>query len=239
MTEQSEKNAQQNNDDDEKARIAEEAAETLKRIKELNIHTESAAASADFASISPSEMSSVLREMNEMLNLFKDTGFGQIVKSLSPDTSSVVVHSNDKPNKFAHLGFRSLYTLIAWLAIGKVVFQGQGFFVSVFLFIIPLFMDYLKFDTPDRRWLRRTGITTSVIWIIFSFSGLINILAVSSSKIGLVVMVAKDYIAFRGVSVPIEFIWLLMLTSVALTTFDWFFYEPSSNPFKAGGGKNE
>ena len=64
------------------------------------------------------------------------------------DSCSLRIHplsTMDSPNMAAHLGFRFLYTLLAWFVLGDNV--TEGFFVSMFFFVLPVFMDCVKF-TP-------------------------------------------------------------------------------------------
>ncbi|WP_156040127.1 hypothetical protein [Alicyclobacillus macrosporangiidus] len=158
---------------------------------------------------------------------------GKWIDSILASTPSIS-HSADKPTKFAHLGFRIIYTFISWVVLGKSVVEGQSFFVSVFLFAIPLLMDYLKFDTSDRRWIRNTGIAVSMVWVVFSLMGLFGVLSIVSTKMGFVVMVSKDYIQFAGMSCSLSFVWWLLLSCVSLTVFDWWYHEANVS---ATGGK--
>ena len=235
MTKNNEDVDQQSNED-EKAKIEAGISETMKRMEELNFQQESTATNTGQTEMSASEITTMLKEFNEMLDLLKDTGVDKIISSISVDNSAIA-QPNDKPNKYAHLEFRVIYTLVAWVVLGKGIIQGQAFFVSIFLFVIPLFMDYLKFDTPSRPWVRKLGIGISVVWTIFSLLGLFNILSIIETKAGFMVMIAKNYIMYGGVSVSISDIWLLMISCVAITIFDLFYYEPSSlNPSNVSGG---
>ncbi|MBY6835793.1 hypothetical protein HYH34_17365, partial [Clostridium botulinum] len=42
------------------------------------------------------------------------------------------------------LGFRAIYSIIAWGLLGMSIPIGNSYFISILLFIIPLCMDYIK-----------------------------------------------------------------------------------------------
>lgn len=199
----------------------------------LRATTDQTAATGSTVS-SPSELSDVVaaaETFNELLRLLDKTGFSKLIDF---DQDSKVVP--DKPTKFNHLGFRVAYTVIAWIVLGKGVNQGQGFFVSLFLFMIPLLMDYMKFDFLNRKWLRSIGIALSALWTLFSLVGLFGVLSVVATKHGLVVMLSKNYVVYPGLAMSLAAIWLLLLLSVFLTVFDWWFSQGNEKLFLTTGG---
>jgi|SRR5579875_615388 len=137
------------------------------------------------------------------------------------------VNAPDKPTKVAYLGWRFLYTLIAWAILAKGIVVGDSFFVSLFLFSIPLFMDYFKFkpDTYIRRIIRSIGIWSCGIWVVLSVISFAGILTVVTINNQLMVSVAKDYLADAGAKFPILDIWYCMAFNVLLTGADWVLHE--------------
>jgi len=142
---------------------------------------------------------------------------------------SVSVYASDKPTRVAHIGFRFLYTLIAWFVLGLGIVPGRSFFVSLFLFTVPLFMDYCKFRPTSRtrkvfRWI---GIISTGAWLGASIIGLSGIVSVTQlpGLEGLWVTVSKDYIVDGGASWPINGIWYCMAFNALLTGADWVVHE--------------
>lgn len=128
---------------------------------------------------------------------------------------------NDTPTVFVGLGFRCIYTILAWVFLGKGV--TSGFFVSIALFEIPLWIDYLKFKpcNKTRKTIRSIGIYVSLAYIIFSCIGLFNILIIEQYNEVFLVKVATDFIDLQGVSINLNIIWRLLIISPILTIIDW------------------
>lgn len=125
------------------------------------------------------------------------------------------------------LVFRAIYCGIAWFIMGKAISEGNGFFTSIILFASPLLIDYIKFIPSDiiRRNIKIAGMILSLLWIIFGFLGLSNILIVNTIGDMLVIQVAQDFIILKGVYVGLKGIWLLLGISASLTTIDYFAYR--------------
>ena len=180
----------------------------------------------------------VMKASNELLARFKEMGLDS---ALNPKASQPeeLIQSSDSPTKFAHLGFRFLYTFIAWFVLGKSEAQGEAFFVATFLFVIPLFMDYLKFDAVDRarKIVRRVGIIITAFWVVVAVAGLVGILTVQRTTNSAVAIISKNFVAFPGKSVSLLMIWLSLLSCVAWAAFDWWFYQPPIDSLSVTGGK--
>lgn len=76
--------------------------------------------------------------------------------------------ASDEPNVFAHLGFRVGYTIVSWFVLGINVSK-TAFFVSLFLFVLLLMMDCLKFTPINmiRKRIRNIEVMVSALWVIF------------------------------------------------------------------------
>lgn len=133
----------------------------------------------------------------------------------------------DRPTAVVGLGWRVLYTVMAWVVLGAGIMPGNGFFVSLVLFSMPLLMDYLRFDpdTKRRRRLRYLGIGFSVFCAMTGFFGLAGIFGVELVQNELCFVVAKNYIVAKGALCPLERIWYIIGTAIPLTIADWVIYE--------------
>ncbi len=133
----------------------------------------------------------------------------------------------DTPTRVAHLGWRFVYTSIAFAVLGLGASPGTGFFVSVLLFAGSLLLDYFKFlpDTPLRRVIRRIGIGYTGCFCTLGIFGLVGILTVISVQANLYVMVSSSYVVAKGASFPIEYIWYSAGIAAFLTGVDWVVYE--------------
>ncbi|OAJ75258.1 hypothetical protein AYJ08_05040 [Brevibacillus sp. SKDU10] len=134
----------------------------------------------------------------------------------------------DQPTIFNHLWARFVYILIAWVILGMGI--NEGFFTSLTLFYVPLFLDYLKFDrkTYIRKWVKVCGIFTSAFWAIMGFVGTSGILKVVTEDGRLMGMVSEKYIIFSGASFPLIIIWCCIAFNVLLAAIDPFIYESTS-----------
>jgi len=128
--------------------------------------------------------------------------------------------ATDRPNIVAHLGFRFLYTLIAWFVLGFRI--NEGFFLATCFFALPVFMDCVKF-TPlnkSRKLIRFFEIFISGLLFSVSLLGVIGIYAVENLNNSWVV-VCKDFVVDLPSNFSVEVIWWILAAVVLITAVDW------------------
>ena len=130
--------------------------------------------------------------------------------------------SADRPNMVAHLGFRVIYTFIAWMVLAKGISE-SAFFVSVFLFALPVLMDCLKFTSTEkaRRWIMWGEIAVSGCWCIIALLGMLGILLVQEVNGLLMISTSTEFIGFNFGMMPVEKIWRWLGTVLVVTIVDW------------------
>ena len=139
------------------------------------------------------------------------------------DRCSLRLHplsATDNPNMAAHLGFRFLYTLLAWFILGYNV--TEGFFVSMFFFVLPVFMDCVKF-TPlkkSRKWIKKAQVAVSGALLVISALGVFKIYVLSNAT-GTWQMVSSNFVIDLPSGIGIEWIWKLLVLIVFVTAVDW------------------
>lgn len=140
----------------------------------------------------------------------------------------------DSPTKVAHMGWRFVYTIVAWFVLQYGVIAGSGFNVSLTLFTIPLLMDYLRFTPADkgRKVLRIVGIATSASWAAIGFLGLIGIFSISNINGALSLISSKTNLVLQGSYIcSLASLWWSIFFSVLITFLDWMVYDPPLGGF--------
>lgn len=139
------------------------------------------------------------------------------------DTCPLRMHplsAMDNPNMAAHLGFRFLYTLIAWFVLGNNV--TEGFFVSMLFFVLPVFMDCLKF-TPlkkFRRLIKMAEVTATGFLLFISVLGVLDIYVVINES-GEWKITPSKFVTELPSGIGLEWIWGLLGLIVFVTLIDW------------------
>lgn len=79
-----------------------------------------------------------------------------------------------------HLTIRMVYTIVAWAVLAKCI-SSTTFFVSLFLFVVPILMDCISYSfvTWSRKWITNIEILVCIICFLFALFGLTNILEVT------------------------------------------------------------
>ena len=134
----------------------------------------------------------------------------------------------DNPNMAAHLGFRFLYTFLAWFILGYNV--NEGFFVSMFFFILPVFMDCVKFTPLSnlRKWIKMAQVTTTGILLTISTLGVFKIYTLSN-ELGAWQIISSNFVVDLPSGIGVEWIWKLLGLTVLVTAVDWFCNQPKFN----------
>ena len=139
------------------------------------------------------------------------------------DDCSLRIHplsAMDNPNMAAHLGFRFLYTLLAWFILGYNV--TEGFFISMFFFVLPVFMDCVKFKPlkKSRKWIKKIQLTFSGILLFISALGVFKIYTLSNER-DTWQIVSSNFVVDLPSGIGIEWIWRLLGLIVLVTLVDW------------------
>ena len=126
----------------------------------------------------------------------------------------------DNPNMVAHLGFRFLYTLIAWFVLGYNV--TEGFFVSMFFFVLPVFMDCVKF-TPlkkSRKLIKMAEVLVTGFLLFISVLGVFGIYTLINESGEWRITLSK-FVAELPSGINIEWIWWSLGLIAFVTLIDW------------------
>ena len=127
---------------------------------------------------------------------------------------------SDEPNVAAHLFFRVLYTVVSWFVLAINI--GSGWFTAVFLFVLPIFMDCLKFNPKSniRKSIKYFELLITSLWCIFAILGLIGVCQVSSDN--KMIETTDGFIGFSMTGVPIDGLWYGLGSVLLVTLVDWF-----------------
>ena len=140
------------------------------------------------------------------------------------DKCSVRLHpfsANDSPNMVAHLGFRCFYTVLAWIVLGYKV--NEGFFLSMCFFVLPVFMDCLKFTPLNeiRKLVRNCELCVSGLLFGVSLLGVIGIYELKKVD-GAWTIYLTDFAGYLPSDIELGTMWMLLILVVFVTLIDWF-----------------
>lgn len=141
----------------------------------------------------------------------------------------------DKPNEVAHLGFRFAYTVLAWIVLAKGI-SANTFFVSMFLFVLPVFMDCLKFvpTTNLRRKINKAEIFVTGFWCVIAILGLFGIFVVEQVEENFIITTAPDFSGFKIEYFSVVIVWRFLISVVAVTMVDWLTTRTNLEEMKLG-----
>lgn len=130
---------------------------------------------------------------------------------------------NDTPTKYAHLGWRFLCTLLSWFLLGMSISEGSAFFASLSLFIVPLMLDYYKYEPSDtvRKWLTWLAKLVNGAFLIVGFIGMFGVLSIIDLNDSLIIKTTKNFIFPDLYIVKVQCFWLLLLCPVSICAIDW------------------
>ncbi len=106
-----------------------------------------------------------------------------------------------------HLFVRACYTTVGWFVLGKGI--TTAFFVSLFLFVVPVFMDCFQYGFVgwSKRWIVKIELFVCGLWLLFSSLGLTTIFIVTEDCF---VTVASDFVGFQGKLLSAQWVWRLL-----------------------------
>lgn len=122
-----------------------------------------------------------------------------------------------------YLLLRIFYTICAWFILGMNI-SNSGFFVSLFLFVFPIFLDSCKllFEDWVRRWIAILEIGICMIWCLFAILGMFGVFVVAGdSSIGYNISTSKDFIGFAIEEISMKAVWRLLISILAITIIDF------------------
>lgn len=140
-------------------------------------------------------------------------------------TNCVQYQTSDKPNKLANLGFRVIYTLVAWWWLGYGLSEGSSFFVSLGLFIIPLAIEYISFkpEEPWRNKLKNVQLVFCAIGITIATLGVFGGIEIINDVDTLVVVTTSKHLLMKdwNLYIPLKILYKVTVVFIASTTIDW------------------
>lgn len=132
------------------------------------------------------------------------------------------VDNENKVVDLIHLFMRVIYTFLAWFVLGKGI-SSSTFFVSMFLFVFPILLDYLQFYFSgwSRRWLLNAEVLICTIWFMVSLTGLTGVLTVQIEDSHYIISAASDFIGFQGDVISVKSLWWFLGIMPFLATMDF------------------
>ena len=142
--------------------------------------------------------------------------------SRSVKQKNELVNNNSKAIDLIHLLMRVVYTILAWYVLGKGI-SSSTFFVSMFLFVFPILLDYLQFyfSGCSRQWLLNIEVFVCIVWFIFSLLGLTGIFVVQMYNDKYLISTAADFIGFQGNVISLQRLWWLLGTMPFFAAMDF------------------
>ena len=121
----------------------------------------------------------------------------------------------------SHIGGRFIYTVVAWFVLALDV-SPTSFFVSLFLFILPILMDCISFGYKGWSKEKTIRIETAIcmFWATFAILGLFGIFVVVPNHGALCIVTSKSFIGFSTPMIPVSYIWNCLGSVVLITAVD-------------------
>ena len=137
-----------------------------------------------------------------------------------PSKKVVENHKRSLPS-LSHIGGRVIYTIVAWFVLALDV-SPTSFFVSLFLFVLPVLMDCIHFGYEGWSIKKIIQIETSIciIWATFAILGLVGIFVVVPNDGVLCIVTSDKFIGFTTPMIPVSYIWGCLGSIVGITVAD-------------------
>ena len=121
-----------------------------------------------------------------------------------------------------HLTIRMVYTIVAWAVFAKSI-SSTTFFVSLFLFVVPILMDCVSYSfvTWSRKWITNIKISVCIVCFLFALFGLTNILEVTLVDEIYFISTSKDFIGFQSSLISVQYIWRILAVIPFITVVDF------------------
>lgn len=137
-----------------------------------------------------------------------------------PSKKVVENHKRSLP-ALSHIGGRVIYTIVAWFVLALDV-SPTSFFVSLFLFVLPVLMDCVHFGYEGWSIKKIIQIETSIciIWATFAILGLVGIFVVVPNDGVLCIVTSDKFIGFTTPMISVSHIWGFLGSIVGITVAD-------------------
>ena len=130
---------------------------------------------------------------------------------------------NDTPTKYAHLGWRFLCALLSWFLLGMSISEGSAFFASLSLFIVPLMLDYYKYEPNGRIRKVITYLAKLVngLFLVIGVIGMFGVLNIINMNDVLVIKTTKSFVFPDLYIIDVQCFWSFLLLPVSICAVDW------------------
>lgn len=130
---------------------------------------------------------------------------------------------DDRLTVFAHPSARLFCTSLTWFSLGLATSTGNGFFSSLFLFNLPILLEFLQTipNQQNRVYLYRVARVVNGIILLFSLLGMISILTIVEINSEKYIITTSNFIVSNMLIVKLETFWYYLLIDVAFAVIDW------------------
>jgi hypothetical protein len=127
----------------------------------------------------------------------------------------------DKPTILAHLGWRAIYTVIAWFFLVKAF--NDDFWVALMLFAGAVLVDYLRYNPQRRarRVVRGLGLAASLVFAVLALLGLAGLINISARGPFHMIVVPLSMPLGGGSRFSIQVLWWMIGVVPVATILDW------------------
>lgn len=127
-----------------------------------------------------------------------------------------------------HLGLRIFYLIISWFVFKSMIYSSittQSYFVTFFLFVMPLLIDYIGFTpvTKVGKRLRRVGVFLSSVGLLFGTLGLVGVMNLEPSI--QTHYIIKNFFGLDGLNLSIGYSIYPLILFIILSVFDFVIYK--------------
>lgn len=132
-----------------------------------------------------------------------------------------VTERQDNTWALVHLTVRLIYTIMAWAFLAKGI--STTFFVSLFLFVVPVLMDCAQFGLEgwSRRGIIKYETLVCLLWTVFAFLGLIGMFVISVEDGLYLVKTASDILMPDLYLFNVRSVWMALGTVPLITIIDF------------------
>ncbi len=130
----------------------------------------------------------------------------------------------DKPTKFANLGYRAIFAFVSWILLLSAANDGNGYFIAQAMLCVPIFKDFIEYAPFDRgrRVLRLIAMWLCVLCLAFSIAGIMGVIVVTFKEDLAYFTIKKNSIFHASWSVRLFYSWIAVGMLFGSTLIDWF-----------------
>lgn len=125
-------------------------------------------------------------------------------------TNCIAYQVSDKPNKLAGLGWRVVFATLSWWCLGLGLTEGDAFFVSIAMYIIPLLVEYISFTPKEtyRNIFRWFQIIVCIIFGVIAFLGISDGITVANIDNNLFIIPMDTHIILKGLEFKLNLLYV-------------------------------